>query len=91
MPESVNLLAYVIDEYGARCCDCFKNRLAGHLIAAPNPVYATDRENVLAPVDELRPWCGPCWKKARKRATEDAAERQRVELEEAQGALFDTA
>lgn len=57
------------------------------LIVAPVLVPATEHEAAAVPVEELRPWCVPCWRKARKRAAEMAAERRRQELAEAQTAL----
>lgn len=57
------------------------------LIAAPYPLPLTEHETVAAPVESLRPWCATCWRKARKRAAETAAELRRQRLAEAQTAL----
>ncbi|MFD4291552.1 hypothetical protein ACFWRD_33765 [Streptomyces sindenensis] len=59
------------------------------MLAAPYPLPLTEHETASAPVSELRPWCPPCWRKARKRNTELAAELRRQELHEAQLGLFD--
>ncbi|MFB7032105.1 MULTISPECIES: hypothetical protein [unclassified Streptomyces] len=61
------------------------------LHAAPYPPYATETANAAAPASELRPWCGPCWNRALRRERESAAERRRVELDQAQLVLFDPA
>ncbi|MFG2631063.1 hypothetical protein [Streptomyces sp. NPDC048473] len=57
------------------------------LIAAPYPLPCTEHETVAASVEALRPWCAPCWRKAKKRTTELAAELRRQQLDEAQTAL----
>ncbi|MFF8618517.1 hypothetical protein [Streptomyces sp. NPDC015350] len=54
------------------------------LIAAPHPLPFTEHETAAAPVNALRPWCAPCWRKARRRNVELAAELRRQELAEAQ-------
>ncbi|NYE44841.1 hypothetical protein [Streptomyces fulvorobeus] len=57
------------------------------LITAPHPLPLTEHETASAPVSELRPWCGPCWRKARTRNAERAAELRRQRLDEAQTSL----
>lgn len=59
------------------------------MLAAPYPLPLTEHETAAAPVESLRPWCGTCWRRARKRNTELAAELRRQELDEAQMPLFD--
>lgn len=59
------------------------------LIAAPHPLPLTEHETAFAPVSELRPWCPPCWRKARKCNAEIRAELRRQALDEAQILLFD--
>ncbi|NUW04312.1 hypothetical protein [Streptomyces sp. CAI 127] len=59
------------------------------MLAAPYPLPLTEHETASAPVSELRPWCPPCWRKARKRNVEAQAELRRQELDEAQLGLFD--
>ncbi|MEU8529534.1 hypothetical protein AB0C77_28690 [Streptomyces sp. NPDC048629] len=59
------------------------------LIAAPYPPRSTDVENVAAAVEELRPWCGPCWRQAVQQTQQRVAAVRRKELEEAQLGLFD--
>ncbi|MFJ7258223.1 hypothetical protein ACIQWV_38295 [Streptomyces sp. NPDC098085] len=57
------------------------------LIAAPYPLPFTEHETAAAPVEALRPWCAPCWREAKKRTKEAAAELRRQQLREAQTAL----
>ncbi|MFF9594248.1 hypothetical protein ACF1FX_34585 [Streptomyces sp. NPDC014646] len=57
------------------------------MLAAPHPLPLTEHETAAAPVEALRPWCAPCWRRARKRAAEAAVELPRQELAEAQTAL----
>ncbi|WP_371637720.1 hypothetical protein OG988_40640 [Streptomyces zaomyceticus] len=61
------------------------------LHAAPYPPHATETANAAAPAGELRPWCGPCWRAALKRERERTTEIRRIELDQAQLALFDPA
>ncbi|MFJ3914394.1 hypothetical protein [Streptomyces vinaceus] len=77
---------------------CGKNHAGGRcgkqggqpkLTAAPYPPRSTDAENIAAPLEQLRPWCGPCWRQATERVQQGAAEARRQELEEAQLGLFD--
>ncbi|MYV70397.1 hypothetical protein GT043_31550 [Streptomyces sp. SID2131] len=98
------ILAAVLAAYGPACAcagACGKEHasrqcLAGAdkpvaLHAAPYPPHATETANAAAPLGELRPWCGPCWTRALKREREAAAERRRLELDQAQLVLFDPA
>ncbi|MFE5547281.1 hypothetical protein ACFQ71_26115 [Streptomyces sp. NPDC056534] len=97
------ILAVVLAAHGTQCgCEgaCGKEHpskrcAAGTdkpvaLHAAPYPPYATETANASAPAAELRPWCGPCWRAALKRERERVAEQRRIELAQAQLALFDS-
>ncbi|MEU2346970.1 hypothetical protein ABZ745_35095 [Streptomyces sp. NPDC013082] len=75
-------------EHAGRRCGAEPTERAA-LIVAPYPLPLTEHETAAAPVSELRPWCGTCWRRARKRNTELAAELRRQELDEAQMPLFD--
>ncbi|GGZ29785.1 hypothetical protein [Streptomyces nitrosporeus] len=57
------------------------------LLAAPYPLPLTEHETAAARVEDLRPWCPGCWRRAKKRNAEIAAELRRQELHEAQTAL----
>ncbi|WP_031058635.1 hypothetical protein [Streptomyces sp. NRRL F-5702] len=59
------------------------------MLAAPYPLPLTEHETASAPVSELRPWCPPCWRRARKHNAEIRQELRRQELDEAQMPLFD--
>lgn len=103
MTAPLTVLAAVLRAHGAYCgCTgaCGKEHtgrkcMAGatgkpiRLTAAPHPPYATDGQNAAAPASELRPWCGPCWKRALELERERVADRRRRELEEGQISLFD--
>ncbi|MFD7576112.1 hypothetical protein ACFV6U_37265 [Streptomyces sp. NPDC059810] len=100
---TTTVLDTVLKAHGAQCgCTgaCGKEHAHGRcgrldeygkppLHAAPYPPYTTDAENAAAPLDELRPWCGPCWNRATTRERDRRADRRRRELDEAQIALFD--
>ncbi|MGV0101239.1 hypothetical protein [Streptomyces californicus] len=75
-------------EHPSRECGAHGTEKAPVLVA-PYPLPLTEHETASAPVSELRPWCPPCWRKARKRNTELAAELRRQALDEAQLDLFD--
>ncbi|MEV6357957.1 hypothetical protein [Streptomyces hydrogenans] len=99
------VLSRVLQAHGETCgCEgaCGKGHRGGRcgmpnqigkpkLTAAPYPPRSTDAENIAAPLDQLRPWCGPCWRQAMERAQQAAAEARRQELEAAQLDLFDLA
>lgn len=101
--KPVTVLATVLRAHGEYCgCAgaCGKEHsgrkcMAGitgkpvRLTAAPYPPYATDGQNAAAPQGELRPWCGPCWKRALEIERERVADQRRRELEEGQLGLFD--
>ncbi|MEU6946618.1 hypothetical protein ABZ957_15520 [Streptomyces sp. NPDC046316] len=103
IPAVETVLSLVLQAHGATCgCEgacgkdhsgdrCGKANQLGKpkLTAAPYPPRSTDAENIAAPLEQLRPWCGPCWRKATERVQQDAAEARRQELEAAQLDLFD--
>ncbi|MGO4636377.1 hypothetical protein AB4225_36575 [Streptomyces sp. 2RAF24] len=104
MTTTQTVLAAVLKAHGEHCgCEgacgsahgavgrCGKGPWDGDraLHAAPYPPRTTDVENASVPAAELRPWCGPCWNRALKAARERAAEARRIELDQAQTALFD--
>ncbi|MEV6426035.1 hypothetical protein [Streptomyces sp. NPDC051662] len=70
---------------GLRCRAGFLNPV--ELLAAPYPLPLTEHETAAAPVEALRPWCVPCWRRAKRRNVELAAELRRQALDEAQAAL----
>lgn len=100
-----NVLTAVLEMHGGRCAcrgACGRKHTGGGercnapnsgknkpLLAAPQTPHATDVQNAAAPLEELCPWCWPCWRDAL------AAERARVndqrtqELAEMQIGLFD--
>ncbi|MFF8423376.1 hypothetical protein [Streptomyces sp. NPDC015680] len=73
-------------EHASRMCRA-DGTVKAPLIAAPYPLPLTEHETVTAPAETLRPWCAPCWRKARRRNTELAAELRRQQLDESQTAL----
>jgi hypothetical protein len=73
-------------EHGGRLCGAMETPKVA-LIAAPYPLPFTEHETAAAPVEALRPWCTVCWRKARRRTEELAAELRRQELNESQTAL----
>lgn len=75
-------------EHAGRRCGAEPTAKAA-LIAAPYPLPFTEHETAAAAVETLRPWCGTCWRRAKKRNAELAAELRRQELDEAQLGLFD--
>lgn len=99
------VLSRVLQAHGQACgCEgaCGKDHAGGRcgepnrtgkpkLTAAPYPPRSTDAENIAAPLEQLRPWCGPCWRQATKRVQQDVAEARRQDLEAAQLDLFDLA
>lgn len=74
-----------IEHAGRRCGAEASHKV--ELIAAPYPLPLTEHETAAAPVQALRVWCVPCWRKARRRNAELAAELRRQELSESQTAL----
>lgn len=100
MSAPTTVLAQVLQEHGATCaCEgaCGVEHVTGEcrerrshkveLIAAPYPLPLTEHETASAPAASLVPWCVPCWRKAKKRNLQLAAELRRQELNEAQTAL----
>ncbi|MFI9186810.1 hypothetical protein ACIGXG_31845 [Streptomyces goshikiensis] len=93
------VLSRVLQAHGDTCgCEgaCGKGHPGGRcgkrnprLTAAPYPPRSTDAENIAAPLEQLRPWCGPCWQQAVERVQQAAAESRREALEAAQLDLFD--
>ncbi|MFE1075159.1 hypothetical protein ACFW5W_28570 [Streptomyces sp. NPDC058783] len=59
------------------------------LLAAPRAPHATDVQNAAAPLEELRPWCWPCWRDALAAERARADDRRDQELMDAQMGLFD--
>ncbi|TRV71769.1 hypothetical protein FKN01_31280 [Streptomyces sp. 130] len=100
-PEQRTVLAVVLERDGARCwctggcgtepkgSSCAAELSYGvELIAAPIPLPLTEHEAAAVRVEDLHPWCVPCWNRARRRNTAAAAEARRRELAEAQMELF---
>ncbi|MEU0705388.1 hypothetical protein ABZ513_31880 [Streptomyces bacillaris] len=97
----LTVLEQVIKAHGYSCCcaggcgvehvgrKCMAGTEKGPMLAAPHPLPLTEHETASATVSELRPWCPPCWRKARKRNAEIRTELRRQALEEAQLPLFD--
>ncbi|MFD7720739.1 hypothetical protein [Streptomyces sp. NPDC059814] len=75
-------------EHGGRRCNA-EPTPRQPLVVAPCPLPLTEHEAAAAPVESLHPWCGPCWRRAKKCNTELAALLRRQELDEAQLGLFD--
>ncbi|MEW1723868.1 hypothetical protein [Streptomyces sp. NPDC093109] len=103
MTTTSNVLSAVLAAHGRRCgcegacgtehtgriCLAWPGGAVKELLAAPALPYATDTQNAAAPVEELRPWCWPCWRKAVARERDRVANQRRRELDEAQISLFD--
>lgn len=74
-----------VEHSGRVCAAEASHRM--ELLVAPYPLPFTEHETAAAPLESLRPWCVPCWRKARRRMQELAAELRRQELAESQIAL----
>ncbi|MFJ8896757.1 hypothetical protein ACIRCZ_19400 [Leifsonia sp. NPDC102414] len=59
------------------------------LLAAPRNPHATDVQNAAAPLEDLRPWCWPCWRDAFAAERARANDQRGQELMEMQIGLFD--
>lgn len=104
MKRPDNVLAAVLDTHGAHCAcagTCGKQHTgdgeqchAAHsgknkpLLAAPAAPHATDVQNAAAPIEELRPWCWPCWRDALAAERARTNEQRSQELAEMQIGLF---
>ncbi|MEV6672895.1 hypothetical protein [Streptomyces sp. NPDC051162] len=99
-PELETVLAAVLAAHGPRCQRagaCGRTHPAGtcgiqpfgRIIAAPSTPYPTDHENVGAPADDLRPWCGPCWSHALALTRNQRAQTLQRILAENQLGLFE--
>ncbi|WP_152626620.1 hypothetical protein [Streptacidiphilus carbonis] len=61
------------------------------LLAAPRTPHATDAQNAATPVENLRPWCWPCWRDALGAERVRTDEQRSMELAQMQIGLFDLA
>ncbi|WP_327332885.1 hypothetical protein [Streptomyces anulatus] len=100
-----NLLAAVLETHGGHCacrgacgkthtgksgqCYAMGSDTNKPLLAAPQTPYATDVQNAAAPLEELRPWCWPCWRAALAAEQVRADERRTQDLAAMQIGLFD--
>jgi len=100
-----NVLAAVLETHGGRCacggacgkqhtgdgqlCQVTHSGKNKPLLAAPRTPHATDVQNAAAPVEELRPWCWPCWRDALAAERARTNEQRSQELAEMQIGLFD--
>lgn len=104
MTRPGNVLTAVLETHGGHCacngacgkkhtgdserCNATSSGKNKPLLAAPRTPHATDLQNAAAPLEELRPWCWPCWRDALAAERERVGEQRRQQLEEAQIGLF---
>lgn len=105
MKRPANVLKTVLDSHGEHCtcrgacgkkhtgdaeqCNAASSGKNKPLMAAPQTPHATDVQNAAAPLEELRPWCWPCWRDALAAERARANEQRTQALEEMQIGLFD--
>ncbi|MGW3253542.1 hypothetical protein ACWDCX_23650 [Streptomyces fungicidicus] len=105
MTRPANVLTAVLETHGGRCacngacgkthtgdgerCNAASSGKNKPLLAAPKAPHATDVQNAAAPLEELRPWCWPCWRDALAAERARANDQRGQELMKAQMGLFD--
>ncbi|MFF8293632.1 hypothetical protein ACF068_31110 [Streptomyces sp. NPDC016309] len=105
MQRPDNVLVLVLEARGGRCacrgacgkthtgdddrCNAANSGRNKPLLAAPQIPHASDVQNAAAPLEELRPWCWPCWRDALAVERARVNEQRSQQLAEMQIGLFD--
>ncbi|MFI2764857.1 hypothetical protein ACH5A3_39510 [Streptomyces echinatus] len=105
MTRPGNVLTTVLEQHGGRCacngacgkthtgdgerCNAASSGKNKPLLAAPRTPHATDVQNAAAPLEELRPWCWPCWRDALAAERARANDQRGQELMDMQIGLFE--
>ncbi|MFF3127788.1 hypothetical protein ACFVRD_37090 [Streptomyces sp. NPDC057908] len=105
MKRPDNVLAAVLETHGGHCachgacgethtgdgeqCHAMHSGKNKSLLAAPRIPHATDVQNAATPIEDLRPWCWPCWRDALAAERARTSEQRSQELADMQIGLFD--